>query len=162
MPVKTLTEHLGKEIAVYKELVSVLQKETENLVARDYQGLYDTSSRKGHIVLRINHLSEVRQELMNDAARSFGVGSVFNLSEIIELAPFMDAENLRAAQSAILSIVEGVKEINKLNALVVEGSLDNINKTLGLLSNFMPKNIYKPTGTFDTTTRKGTRLNEGV
>ncbi len=162
MSVQALTEHLGKEIAVYKELVSVLQKETESLVARDYQGLYDTSSRKGHIVLRINHLSEVRQELMNDAARSFDAGPVANLSEIIELASFMDAENLRAAQSAILSIVEGVKEINKLNALVVEGSLDNINKTLGLLSNFMPKNLYKPTGAFDSTVQKGTRLNEGV
>ncbi len=162
MKLKALTEHLAKEIDVYKELVSVLQQETENLVARDYKGLYETSARKGHIVLRINHLSEVRQKLMNEAARSFGVESAFNLSELIELAPFTEAEPLRAAQSAILSIVEGVKEINKLNALVVEGSLDNINKTLGLLSNFIPKNIYKPTGAFESIAEKGTRLNEGV
>ena len=162
MKVKALTEHLNIEITVYKELVGVLQKETENLVARDYKGLYETSSRKGHIVLRINHLSEVRQGLMNEAARSFGAESAGNLSEIIELASFMDAEALRTAQSAILSIVEGVKEINKLNALVVEGSLDNINKTLGLLSNFIPRNIYKPTGAFESIAEKGARLNEGV
>ena len=162
MLIRSLTEHLNIEITVYKELVAVLQKETENLVARDYQGLYETSSRKEHIVLRINHLSEVRQELMDEAARSFGVEPAGNLSEIIGLAAPMDAEALRTAQSAILSIVEGVKEINKLNALVVEGSLDNINKTLGLLSNFMPKNIYKPTGAFESIAEKGVRLNEGV
>ncbi len=162
MSVKALTEHLNNEIAVYKELVGVLQKETENLVARDYKGLYETSGRKGHIVLRINHMSEVRQGLMNEAARSFGAEPGGNLSRIIELASFMDAEALRTAQNAILSIVEGVKEINKLNALVVEGSLDNINKTLGLLSNFMPKNVYKPTGAFQSIAEKGLRLNKGV
>lgn len=162
MKIKDLTGHLKKEIAVYEELVGILQEETENLVSRDYKGLYDTSSRKEHIVLRIDCLGEVRLKLMNDAARSLGIDGFVNLSVIIELVAAEEKEELRMCQSAILSLIEGIKELNKVNALVVKGSLENINKTLGLLGNFLPKSVYRPTGAFEPIIPKGFRLNKGV
>ncbi len=162
MKIKSLTEHLKKEIAVYEDLVGILQEETENLVSMDYQGLYDTSSRKEHTVLRIDYMGEVRLKLMNDASRSLGIDGFVNLSAIIELVAEREKEELRMCQSAILSLIEGIKELNKVNALVVEGSLENINKTLGLLGNFLPKNVYKPTGSFEPIESKGFRLNEGA
>jgi flagellar biosynthesis/type III secretory pathway chaperone len=163
MKIKNLIGHLKKEIAVYEDLVGILQEETENLVSMNYQGLYDTSSRKEHTVLRIDYMGEVRLKLMNDASRSLGIDGFVNLSAIIELvAAEREKEELRMCQSAILSLIEGIKELNKVNALVVEGSLENINKTLGLLGNFLPKNVYKPTGAFEPIAPKGFRLNEGA
>ncbi len=162
MMVKALIEHLEKEIVVYRSLVEVQQVETENLTSKDYRGLYDTIGRKEHLLLKVASLSKTRASLMEGVDSELGGESIVNISGILERISGPEHDRLKECQSTVLTLVDTIKEINKVNALFVEGSIENIKKTLGLLGNFMPKSVYKPTGDFYSNTFKGTNLSEGA
>ena len=162
MAIKALIEHLDLERAVYMDLIAVLQAETDHLVNRDYKGLYDTVGRKEHLLLKIDSMGEVRAALLSRSAAAFGVDGFINLSAVIELLKAEEKEELKARQASILSLIDAIKEINKVNAVVVKGSLENINKTLGLLGNFLPRRNYRATGGLVPEAVKGSRLSEGA
>ncbi|MBI5827732.1 MAG: flagellar protein FlgN [Deltaproteobacteria bacterium] len=162
MEIQQLIEHLKKEISVYKEFIAVLHNETENVVARDYKNLYDTICGKEHLLARIGSLGRERRELMSAAARANGLEGGSTLTSIMEKAQDPLKTELKGCQATIFSLIESVKDINKVNSIAVKGSLDNIRKTLGFLSSFIPNANYKPTGTFDGIEVKGGRLNKGA
>ncbi|MBI5587080.1 MAG: flagellar protein FlgN [Deltaproteobacteria bacterium] len=158
-----IAQHLKKEISLYKEFITVLQTETEKIIGRDYKGLYETVGLKEHLIIRIESAGRSRLQLMCEAASSLGVQGEPTLSSIIERAAGKVKEELRECQSTILSLLESIREINKLNSMVVRESLDNINKTLGFLGNFMPSTVYNPAGAFEgNCSFKGSRLSEGA
>ncbi len=163
MDIMLVAEHLKKEIGLYKEFITVLQKETENIVGRDYKGLYETAGLKEGLIIRIERAGRSRASLMHEAASSLGIQGELKLSSVIEKVSGRIREDLMESRSTILSLLESIREINKLNSLVVKESLDNINKTLGFLGNFMPATVYNPTGAFEgTCSAKGSRLSEGA
>lgn len=159
--VRALIEHLEKEIAVYRNLVEVQQTETENLISKDYRGLYETIGRKEHLLMKVSSMDKARSRLMEGVGRELGV-QTGNISCILERISGTEFNRLKECQVSVLSLVDTIKEVNKVNALFVEGSIENIKKTLGLLGNFMPKSVYKPTGDFYSDTLKGTNLSEGA
>lgn len=159
---KLLIDQLKKEIALYNDLVAILHRETENLVSRDYKGLYDTVSVKERLLLRIDSCSVEREKLLKDAGAALGITGVINLSAIIERTGAVHKKELKDCQGVILALIDSIKEINTVNSRVVSASLDNINKALGLIGSFLPKNIYQPNGAFAGLSVKGHRLCEGA
>ncbi|MEK7773972.1 MAG: flagellar protein FlgN [Deltaproteobacteria bacterium] len=162
MEIQLIIEHLKKEISVFKEFIAALQNETENVVVRDYRGLYDTICRKELLLARIESLGRNRRELLTAAARAYGLEGEATLASLIDRAQDPLKRELRECQAAIFPLLESIKDINKVNGIAVKGSLDNIKKTLGFLGNFLPNVNYKPTGTFDGIAVKGGRLNKGA
>lgn len=158
-----IKEHLEKEAALYKELISVLQKETQDLVGRDYKALYDTAARKETLVLRIQAMGAARARLFNEAAESLGMDKKgINLSSIISaITDGSEKRSLKGLQEKLISLADTIKELNSVNALVVKGSLDNIIKTLSFLGNFMPVSNYLPNGSKSGLVIKGAHLSEG-
>ncbi len=163
MMVKALIEHLEKEIEVYRNLVEVQQTETENLISKDYRALYETIGRKEHLLMKVATMSKARAVLMAGIEKELGAESIANISGILErIGDGAEYDRLKECQAVVLSLVDTIKEVNKVNALFVEGSIENIKKTLGLLGNFMPKSVYKPTGNFYSNVPKGANLSEGA
>lgn len=162
MEIQRLIDHLKKEISVYKEFIAVLHSETENVVARDYKSLYDTICRKEQLLARIGSFGRERRGLMSGVARANGLEGGSLLTSIIEKAQEPFRTELKGCQAVIFSLIESIKDINKVNSVAIKGSLDNIRKTLGFLSNFIPNVNYKPTGAFDGIEVKGGRLNKGA
>lgn len=162
MEIQPLIEHLNKEISVYKEFIAILHSETENVVARDYKALYDTICGKEHLLARIGSFGGERRELMSAAARAGGLEGGATLTSIMEKAREPLRTELKGRQATIFSLIESIKEINKVNSIAIKGSLDNIRKTLGFLSSFIPNANYNPTGTFGGIEVKGGRLNKGA
>ncbi|MBI5643135.1 MAG: flagellar protein FlgN [Deltaproteobacteria bacterium] len=165
MEIKLILDHLKKETALYKEFIGILQKETENLVNRDFKGLYETVALKEHALKRIESLGTLRAKLIKNGGAALGVrpgakGEV-TLMMVIEALGERRVE-IEAERNIIISLIESIKEINKVNSLVVTGSLENINKTLGFLGNFLQTSVYKPSGAFEGFSPKGSRLSEGA
>ncbi|HAO93639.1 MAG: hypothetical protein A2X99_06620 [Deltaproteobacteria bacterium GWB2_55_19] len=166
MALSAIEAHLTKEESLYKDLVDVLQTETENLVSRDFRALYETVGRKEHILKRIELSGAERLKLVRDAAGKLGLKpgpkGEFTLSEIIERSgPSADA--LESKRNIIISLIDSIRELNHLNGLIVRGSLDNINKTLGFLGNFLQTGVYGQKGAFDGfASVKGSHLSEGA
>lgn len=157
-----LIDHLKKEASLYKDLVGILQKETEGLVARDYKGLYETVVLKDQTLKRLDMMGVSRSELLAKAGERLGLHGDINLTAILENSSSPRVDQLKAAQDTILTLIESAREINRVNSLVVKGSLENITKTLGFLGNFMTGSVYKKGGTFEALSVKGTRLSEGA
>lgn len=162
MVLKELAEHLALEASAYRDLVGLLQKETRDLVERDYKALYDTVDAKGQAVGRIEALGRRRAPLIAQAAGDLSLGVDANLSAIIARIESPMKGALARLQETILALIESVTEINSLNTLVVKGSLENIGKTLGFLGGFMPGTTYKRGGTIEGASPKGQRLSEGA
>lgn len=163
MEINLVIEHLKKEIDLFKEFISVLQKETENIVGRDYRGLYDTVGLKENLISRIETAGGLRAKLIGEAADALGVNGEPSLTALIEKTSGVIEDTLRESQSTLLTLLESVIEISRLNTAVVRESLDNINKTLGFLGNFMPATVYNPAGSFaGSYSLKGSRLSEGA
>lgn len=162
MEMKPIIDHLVKETSLFEELVSILQKENEDLVCRDYKALYETVCQKEHILVRIQDMERVRIGLIEDAAARLGIPGQATLFNIIKKLDHAGKEELESRLSKILSIAESIKEINRVNSLIVEGCLDNVNKTLGFLGKFLNNNSYNTSGAFEGFAVKGTYLNEGV
>jgi hypothetical protein len=130
-------EHLKAEAALYKDLIEILRTETDNLVNRDYKGLYDTVCRKEHILVKIDSMGEVRKTLLTDVSASLGIDGFVNLSAVIELLTGRERDELKGSQGTVLSLINSILEIKKVNAILSKGSLDNMNKALVLHGGFM-------------------------
>ncbi|HBG46146.1 MAG TPA: hypothetical protein DDW94_04060 [Deltaproteobacteria bacterium] len=164
MQTDKLIDHLKYEIRLCKELVTVLQKETESMAGRDYKSLYEVVGQKENLVMRLNVLSQARGNLIEEAASALGLsreGEAPSLSSVIEHAG-PGKKELDDCHKTILSLAFSIKEINSLNSLVMESSLENVKKTLGFLGNFLQSSVYKPGGTIEEFAVKGTRLNKGA
>lgn len=160
---ENLIGHLKSEVELFKDLVAVLHRETECIVGRDYKGLYETVSQKEHLAMRIYAAAEARKPLLKEALAVLGGAPAqeVNLTSLIELAG-AKAPRLEECQKTLLSLGSTIKEINGLNTLIIESSMENVAKTLGFLGNFMQPSTYKATGSFDGFAVKGTRLSEGA
>lgn len=159
---KHLIDQLKKEIALYNDFIAILHRETENLVSRDYKGLYDTVSIKEHLLVRIDGCSMEREKLLKEAASTLGITGTINLSAIIERTVPGHKKDLKDCQRAILALIDSIKEINTVNSHVVSASMENINKTLALIGSFQPRNVYQSNGAYAGLSVKGHRLCEGA
>lgn len=169
MDLRPLIDHLEVEIKLYKELITVLQKETEDLVTRDYETLYNTVTRKESLLSQIASLTVKRFEVIEGVASLVGLKGEAKLSEIIErveripgVAKVKEFKELKGTTETIVTLLESIKDINKVNKIAVEGSLDNINKTLNFIGSFFNANAYNPSGVSETMDFKGGRLSEGA
>lgn len=160
---ENLTGHLKREIELFKDLIAVLHRETECMVGRDYKGLYETVSQKDLLAMRIHAATEARQPLLKEALAALGCapGQEVNLTSLIEMAP-ASAPVLEECQKTLFSLASTIKEINGLNSLIIESSMESVARTLGFLGNFMQPSTYKATGSFDGFAVKGSRLSEGA
>lgn len=164
MEIDRLIGHLNGEIRLCKELVTLLQRETEAIVSRDYRALYELLGHKEHLVMRVNALSEARADFIR-AALSFLCCSAEqepSLAAVIEKADGPARQEIEKCRSTLQTLASSIKELNSLNTRVIENSLENVKKTLGFLGNFLQPSAYKPGGKLDEFAIKGSRLSKGA
>lgn len=164
MNMTNIIEHLGKEAAAYKEFISVLQQETECLVSRDYKGLYEAAGAKEALLSRIQRLMGARAALLKAFAQSLSLEGPAEeaISAMLGSVPPEQKKAFIKNQSIVSNFIDTIKEVSRVNSLVIRNSLEHINKTLGFFGNFMPGVVYKPSGAFGEIPMKGSRLSEGA
>lgn len=163
MEIERLIGHLNGEIRLCKELVSLLQRETEAIVSRDYRALYEIVGQKEHLVMRVNAQSDARADFIRAALSSLGAPQDEpSLAAVIENARGQAGQDIENCRSTLQTLASSIKELNSLNARVIENSLENVKKTLGFLGNFLQPSVYKPGGKVDEFALKGSRLSKGA
>lgn len=163
MEIDRLIGHLNGEIRLCKELVSLLQRETEAIVSRDYRALYEIVGQKEHLVMRVNAQSEARADFIRAALASLGAPQEEpSLAAVIEKARGPARQDIENCRSTLQTLASSIRELNSLNARVIENSLENVRKTLGFLGNFLQPSVYKPGGKMDEFAPKGSRLSKGA
>ncbi|MBE7414815.1 MAG: flagellar protein FlgN [Deltaproteobacteria bacterium] len=158
-----LIGHLKKEIGLCKELIAVLHRETESIVARDYKALYEAAGEKEGLVRKVDASVAARAKRMEDACASLGIpcGDGAALESIARQVGELGGE-LDKCLKTLASLAASIKELNDLNSLAIQSSLDNVKKTLGFLGNFLQPSAYKAGGKAEELAFKGSRLSKGA
>lgn len=162
MELRHLCEHLEDEIELYKDFISMLHKETESIVSRDYKALYEITATKEVQIKKLDAMRARRALFVTKAAEALGIKGDISLHAIIENSNQHAASKIEKFLQTLMSLAHSIKEINELNSLVVKGALENVNKTLGLFGGFAPSSTYNPSGAMEGPSIKGSRLCEGA
>jgi hypothetical protein len=103
------------EIALFKELTEILHRETECLVSRDSAGLSETIERARLVADRIEELGMARGRVLGVAQPSAGNGT-----------SRMEAAEVSRHHGVLLALIDGAREINRINRVALRGALEEM------------------------------------
>jgi len=109
---------IDEQISGYKTLRELLQKERECLVSFDSEAIEELSKTKDTLLFRLRLLEEERIRLVDELA--CGNISLTRLSEIT------GDERFSVMRSTLLSLVQGIEELNEFNRILIDRSLTYI------------------------------------
>lgn len=127
-PIETITKILNEQVKSYKLLLNLLQKERASLIDFNAEGVEELSKEKDTLVLKLRLLEEERIRLMK---KFFDDEiSLQKLSEITGNKTFSDI------RLKLISLVQGIEELNEFNRLLIERSLNYIKTTTHFFGSF--------------------------
>jgi flagellar biosynthesis/type III secretory pathway chaperone len=121
---------LSEQVAGYRTLLEVLQRERSCLVHVDPAGVEALSKEKDTIVLKLRLLEEERIRLVTAFARSLGIDEKSALEKLAEVTGDSDFRRLRLQ---LISLLQGIMELNDFNRVLIERSSAVIKNALGFL-----------------------------
>jgi flagellar biosynthesis/type III secretory pathway chaperone len=121
---------LSEQVAGYRMLLEILQRERECLVHIDPAGVETLSKEKDTIVLKLRLLEEERIRLVQAFARNLGVDERSALEKLAEVTGDGDFQRLRLQ---LISLLQGIMELNDFNRVLIERSSAVIKNALNFL-----------------------------
>ncbi|MBI5327353.1 MAG: flagellar protein FlgN [Deltaproteobacteria bacterium] len=148
-----LIDTLEQEIVLYKDFLSLLQEEKKLLCSRKSGDLYRLAGRIETQVFKIKGMERKRNEIVDAIARMYalngnaaGLSPAINLSGIITAAEKPHKELLKCLQSRLLAVVNSIKELNQENGIIINRSMENINKAFMFIKEFSLVKTYHSSG----------------
>jgi flagellar biosynthesis/type III secretory pathway chaperone len=137
-----LKSTLQEQLNAYSDLLDLLKEERACLVEIQPAEIERISKEKDTVVMRLRLLEEERQRLTLDFARMNGLSEDINLDEIGRFTGDRIFHDLR---SRLLSILQGIEEMNRFNSVLIDRSLQYVRTATGFFNSF-----GKGTGTAST------------
>ena len=134
---------LKEQIRTYKILHDLLKKERAHLIKINAEKVEEISKEKDTVVMKLRLLEEERLRLMKRYAEEKHVSSDINLRELGELSGNTHFPELR---SQLISLLQGIEEMNKFNSILIERSINHIRSTANFFSLFKSESIPHATG----------------
>lgn len=153
---------LHQEIALYQELYRLLHEERRIMTELSLEGLYSSNNRKETLLLRLKVLERARLDLIDKIAPLIDLlpGEITITSLINRIADPLK-ESLLSCYTRLSSLVESIEEINYINGLLIERSLDYIRGSISYLNSLIsPLPLYMPTGMIKGDERSGKILSK--
>ncbi len=133
---------LKEQINTYKMLNDLLKKERDCLINIDAEKVEEISKEKDTVIMRLRLLEEERQRLIRQFAEENGVDAEINLEKLGRMTGNRLFHDLR---SRMLSLLQSIEEMNKVNSILIDRSLNYIRTTTGFFNLF--KTEYAPRST---------------
>ncbi len=134
---------IKEQINTYKILLDLLKKERTCLVDINAEEVEEISKEKDTVVMRLRLLEEERQRLIKKFSEDNNVDSDINLEELGKLTGNKVFPILR---SQLLSLLQGIEEMNKFNSILIDRSIKYIRTTANFFSSFMTERLPQTTG----------------
>ena len=147
-PYRRLMALLGREEALYRVLLSLLEKERRAIVESDLSRLGTTVKKKEDLLQDIRNTGRQRELLITDLARELGCPAEdLTISRLSELAGEPCSTRLKRFSTVIAPLVKAVQDLNTANSALVRHSVDLIRGSLSFLNNLIRGNaVYYRTG----------------
>lgn len=124
---------LREQIKTYKVLHDLLSKERSSLINIDAEKVEAISKEKDTVIMRLRLLEEERQRLIRQFTEDNGFSRDINLDELGRVTGNSVFSDLR---SSMLSLLQGIEEMNRFNSILIERSLNHIKATTNFFSLF--------------------------
>jgi flagellar biosynthesis/type III secretory pathway chaperone len=155
-----LVECLDGLIKIYRNLLDVVRREKEILVASRLDELNDNNKAKDAMLVRVRSLENTRMKCARDLAQA--VGSDVEQPRLLEIATRVEhekAQRLRNLHSALELLVKRVAEVNKQNEELVQAALNNITGAMDAIRDGLkPKPTYARQGSMAPSKSDGPHL----
>lgn len=143
MLLDTLIDTLQKQLAIYKELLSLSIEKQPVLVKGDIKQLARITKEEEILILRVGKLEKQRLTLNRELANHFGLSpEELNANELVNR---IDGKNRGALQTIINEMTGVIAKLgnkNKANSDLIKNSLDYVNLSLNLLTGDNAKPSY--------------------
>jgi flagellar biosynthesis/type III secretory pathway chaperone len=155
-----LIDILNDKTKLLASLHLVLIKEKEAIVHSDLEVLSEAGKEKENLLLMIRFLEEQRLKIMNQLSVFYEYS--FNDLTLMELCRIADepfASRLKNSRSCLLSLMESIEEIHKLNKKLLTHSLSFVKGSLNIIHSTMPQSqVYHKTGEIQSYRHSGNVL----
>jgi flagellar biosynthesis/type III secretory pathway chaperone len=128
--VENIKTILSEQVSGYKTLLDILRRERENLINFDPAGVEALSKEKDTIVLKLRLLEEERIRLVGAFAVDHAIADQFTLQKLTELT---GDETFQRLRSQLISLLQGIMEMNEFNRVLIERSSGMVRNALAFL-----------------------------
>ena len=116
---------LNEQVESYRTMLELLRKERKSLLDYNADEIQEISKQKDTLALRLSLLEEERVRLMKKFSGEAGIQEELNLRRLGELT---GEDGFLDVRSKLVSLVQGINELNRLNGALIDRSLDHIRK----------------------------------
>ncbi len=125
-----LLEIMAKEHDLYRELKSIEEKKSKIITNNDVEALEAITKKEQGFVKTIVHLEEHRAEVIDGFCRVKGIRKVNTIDDILKVISKEEAKKLKNERDKLYAVTMEVKEVNQLNNMLINQSIDYINYTM--------------------------------
>lgn len=131
---KTLLNQMGQKIAIYNELIELLEQEWDSVSGYSLIGVQETLNKKETLVLKMQVLEENRLEVVQAIANKLNVPSEgLTLKKIIALKPHPLNNKLSLYRKKLLKQIDLIAKSTEKTKTIVDYSSMSIKKSLSFL-----------------------------
>jgi hypothetical protein len=155
-----LVECLDGLVKVYRNVLEVVRREKDILVASKLDELNENNKAKDAMLVRVRSLENTRMRCARDLAQA--VGADVEQPRLLDIATRMEhdrAQRLRTLHSTLELLVRRVSEVNKQNEELVQAALNNITGAIdSIRDGLKPKPTYARQGALAPSRTDGGQL----
>jgi len=142
--IESIKSILSDQVNGYRTLLDVLRKEREYLVHLNAPAVEALSKEKDTIVLKLRLLEEERCRLITTVAQERSLNAPVSLQQ---LAQMTGDETFPQLRLQLISLLQGIVEMNEFNRVLIERSSSVIKNALNFLGSFGVAHATGDTGT---------------
>jgi flagellar biosynthesis/type III secretory pathway chaperone len=131
--IESIKNILTEQINNYRVLLELLQRERECLINLDVDEVENLSKEKDTIVLKLRLLEEERIRLIKKYSADNAMKETVSLLDLFRLTADKDFQLIR---SQLISLLQGIRELNEFNMVLIERSLSVVRHSVGFLESF--------------------------
>jgi flagellar biosynthesis/type III secretory pathway chaperone len=128
-----ITDSLGRELALYQELVQVAGEEREILLTGDHDRLMGTAERKLTLCRNLAQVQESRRRLMQKLSPA--EDRALKLSDLADWLPAPERGPFRSLVARLAGLAKELGGLNQRNKSFLEEALGTVEDILGMIMN---------------------------
>ncbi|MFP5520145.1 MAG: flagellar protein FlgN [Bdellovibrionia bacterium] len=148
--VQKLVTNLDDVLSLYRNLLEVIRKEKELLIAADRDGLDENNVLKEQLLSKIKLVDGIRVRSASDLALLVGADAENpRLLDIAQRVGGTASDKFRAQHSALEIVIKRIVELNKENEEYAQAALKNLAGAMGeLRETITGKSTYERKGQY--------------
>ncbi len=154
-----LLEILEKEVGLFRDFLTLLQKERQYMIDLSLDKLHECHNQKETIIFNLKVLEDARVEVIADIQGESNPDFTATLSFIIGNSPLRYRKGMESCQSNLKSLVESIKEINQINGILADRAINYTRNSLSFLNRLVSQlPVYHQSGRIAQDSMVGTMV----